>query len=274
MSTTDDEDLLELLTKPLSESELKNYQDLIDSDQFQQMVRAYHTQTTLDALRQVLRRCLEEKRFSFESTFIALSSMWLKRISQLNPQFDEAAMLLWMKSPDLLAQVLLQFGLDGLKEREGEVDNSYPVEMEEMYTSWKAFLPQKITPEVAMTQKLIRETEKVLRVFENIQQQLEGDPKLKVEAIDYLEIWTQLLLQLYLFSVLDEPNLYYLISNNWRLFARSLPVLTSMLVLLRGYEELLMPHNRDKFNGLMQDPEVQRALLQHLQSLSPVQQDP
>lgn len=274
MSTTDDDDLLTLLTKPLSESELKHYQDLIEGEQFQQMVRAYHTQATLDALRQVVRRCLEEKRFSFESTFVAVTSFWLKRLSQMNPQFDEAAMLLWMKTPALLSQMLLQFALDSMQERADEMSQSYPVELEEMYASWKAFLPSKVNPEAPVTQKMLRETEKVLKVFESIYEQLESDPNLRVEAIDHVEIWTQLLLQLYLFGVLDEPKLYYMLFNNWKLFSRELPILLSMLQLLRGYEELLMPHNRDKFNGLMQDPQVQQALLQRLQSLAPAQQDP
>lgn len=267
MNTTNDEDLLELLTKPMSEAELKTYQDLIDGDHFQQMMRAYHTQTTLEAMRQLLRRCFEEQRFSFESVFVSVTSMWLKRLSQMNPQFDDDAILLWMKTPALLAQILLQFALDTLQDKKEQVDKSYPVEMEEMYQIWQRILPQKVGADTAVSYKLLQETQRVLAVFETVQQKLESDPQLKVEAIDYLEIWTQLLLQLYIFAVLDEPELYYLLFKNWHLFSSTLPTLLSLLILLRGYEELLMPQNRDKFNGLMQDPEIQQALFQRLQAL-------
>lgn len=267
MNTTNDEDLLELLTKPMSEAELKTYQDLIDGDHFQQMMRAYHTQTTLEAMRQLLRRCFEEQRFSFESVFVSVTSMWLKRLSQMNPQFDDDAILLWMKTPALLAQILLQFALDTLQDKQEQVDKSYPVEMEEMYQIWQRILPQKVGADTAVSYKLLQETQRVLAVFETVQQKLESDPQLKVEAIDYLEIWTQLLLQLYIFAVLDEPELYYLLFKNWHLFSSTLPTLLSLLILLRGYEELLMPQNRDKFNGLMQDPEIQQALFQRLQAL-------
>ncbi|MBF2053035.1 MAG: hypothetical protein IGS03_06165 [Candidatus Sericytochromatia bacterium] len=274
MSTEQKDEILHFLTKPLSEDELKKYKDFMASENFQYMVRLYHAQTALNSLRQVLHFFLKNEKYAFESIFVAVINLWLQQVHLIEPSFDKTAIESWSRQPVLLSHILSQFALNTLQEHEALLESNYPPELEEMYEEWEEFLPVEAFDPRESDKISLSEVEEVSKILLNLQHELETTPDIKTERADYLEIWTQLLLQLHFFAVEDEAELYFMLIKNWALFSKTLPILVNLMILLQGYEELLLPDNQDKFNNLMQDPEVQQALLQRLQNIIPAKQDP
>jgi len=257
-----EQEMLDLLTRPMSETELSQYQEFMDSDSFQTMVRAYHTQTVLDAARQVVSGFFTQHPLPYEVMLMALTGIWLNNLGKLDKQFDQQMIGVWMRSPAALCQVLLQFAIDALNNKGAEVREDYPPELEELYVAWKQFLPKSQADEFKPSPEMLQQAKIILAALEGFQAKLEQDSSLRLQAEDYLDVWTHVLLQTYIFDRFETANFYFLLSHNWQCFIQTMPTVLRLLLMLRGYEELLLPENRDKLNNLMQDKQVQDVLVQ------------
>jgi len=262
MNKENEQEMLDLLTRPMSETELSQYQEFMDSDGFQTMLRAYHTQAALDAARQVVSGFFTQHPLSYEVMLMALTGIWLDNLGKLDKQFDKQMIGVWMHSPVALCQVLLQFAIDALNDKAAEVREDYPPELEELYVAWKKFLPKPQANELNPSPEMLQQANIVLEAMESFQAKLEQDPDLRLQAEDYLDVWTHVILQTYIFGSFEKAEFYFLLSHNWQCFIQTMPTVLRLLLMLRGYEELLLPENRDKLNNLMQDKQVQDVLVQ------------
>ena len=120
-----------------------------------------------------------------------------------------------------------------------------------MYRLWKAAMP----PAQSLRQSQVRgleQTEQVYQVFYQFQTQLKMQPDIALKPVDYLELWMHLILQLYIFTYLEDGELYYLFSNNALLISAQMSGFIALLQAVEGYEDLLLPENKEQLMSLLQ----------------------
>lgn len=253
-------DLSAILADTLSEEELQEFKDILDSESFHVMVRAYHAQAALETIRFVVLGLIEKENLPVEVMLTALVGMWLELTAKLSGKLNSAKLQeIWSNHPTGLCQLLLQHAVDIMQQAEDELDMSVAPELEEMYADWNSRLPGLLAEENLPEnwQKWASLTQTALRNFHN---ELQSTSGLQIEDIDYYDAWTHMLLQFYLFTYFPQAEFYYLLSTNWHLFAAQHDQLFTLFLMLRGYEELLLPENRDKLLDLMQDPKIMEIL--------------
>jgi len=249
-----------LLDQTMSEEELQSFETIMDSENFQEMVRAYHAVSALNTIRYVVLGLIEKESIPVEIMLSALIAVWIDQTAVLHPKLDLDSMRnTWLSDPESLCKVLLQHAVDSMYEKEHELKQDIAPELIDMYQQWQERLPAFLSagqiPE--RWQELLEETYLALK---NFQVELQNNTRLQLENVDYQNVWTHMLLQFYLFTYFKQPDFYYVLATNWNIFSQRNPLLIELLSMLRGYEELLLPENRDKLVSLLNDPKVQELM--------------
>lgn len=259
MSDLNEAELLELITKPLTAEEMAQYQDVLDSASFQQMVRQYHLDTALNAMREMILGFFEHQ-VSLEAMLIALANVWIDRFREFDKRLDAETEASWRQMPELLIQILLQQVVEVLNENRLALRTDFAPELEELYARWKDITPrsaQPITDEADQQEHIETQIAQAMRVYEFL-----SDFRGRLEKMgfvldgpDYLELWSLVMIQTFLFAQEGQEELYYLIQTNWNLFLERLSDLVTLMLLLKGFEELLLPENRQALENFIASEE-------------------
>lgn len=258
------EDLQDLMTRPLSKAELAEYQQALGSEEFQEMVRRYHADAALSGVRTVVLGYFKHG-ISLEAMVTALANIWLDCFSRIQPRLDAGTEQSWRQMPQLLVQILLQQSLDVMNENREQLKTTYPPEFREMHAEWREHMPaalEPITDEAELSSKLEAQQQQVMVMYETLTDfrlKLE-DSELQLDGSDYLEIWSLVMLQTYIFAQEAQEELYFLIHTNWHLFLARLSEIVTMMVLLRGSEILLLPENRAMLAELIDSGDLDNRL--------------
>lgn len=261
-SELNEEELYQLITQPMSAADLAEYQEVMAADDFDLMVGRYHANAALSSMRAVVLGYFKHG-VSLEMMITALANVWLDNFAGLTPDLDAETVQSWRRMPQLLIQILLQQALDALNSQREEVVTEYPPEYQEMYAEWHAAMPAR---QAAVSDPSLIDTallgEQALALY---QMMAEFDHELRkgglwLEPRDYLELWTQVLLQTYTFGQDGQQEIYFLIQSNWGLFMPRLGEVVTMMMLLKGFESLLLPENRSELEKLIYSPEFEASL--------------
>lgn len=259
-----DEELYDLITRPLSAAELAEYQEVLSGEDFSLMVGRYHADAAISNMRTLVLEFFKHG-VSFEMMITALANVWLDNFDRLMPNLDAETVMSWRQMPQLLVQILLQQALDALNDQRDRLITEYPPEYKEMYQAWSEAIP---APQAAVTDpellaaELERQGQQTLILYQHLSEfavQLQ-QTGFQLEQKDYLELWTQVLLQTYLFAQEGQQELYFLIQINWSLFMERLGQIVTLMTLLRGAEALLLPENRGELEHLLYTTEVGDSL--------------
>ena len=251
LSEQEEADLLKLITQPLSAEQLAEYQNILESGDFEEMVSSYHTHSAITAVRDVVLGCFRQG-ISQNAMLIALVHVWLDCLKQEDESLDDETEASWRQMPQLLIQILLQQALDVMNEYRDELKTDYPPEFAEMYTAWQAQMPAaEAAPSEdadesvrsSYVEQQVAQINGVYKVLHDFRQKLES-AGLQLDGVDYFQIWSRVLLQTYLFGQEGQSELYFILDANWRLFLTRLSEILSMMSLLKGAESLLLPENR------------------------------
>lgn len=266
MAEMDWAELESLMTRPLSEAELAQYSEVLASQDFQDMVRHYHANSALTTIRQVVAAWIQQG-ISLEVMLRGLVHVWLDCLVRIEARIDADTQQSWREMPTLLVQILFLQAVDMLNENRSRLNNKVPPELEEMYAQWAKILP---TPEADPPDgdtELARLNAQVAGLYQDLtllRTRLEATG-LRLEGNDYLEIWTMVVLQAFIFGHVQAPELYYAIEVNWELYLDRLSGITTMMFLLKGYETLLLPENRHQLAELLQTDAFKATLEQYLE---------
>ena len=250
----DEAELQDLLTRPLGPEELAQYQEVLESQDFKDMVRSYHADAALNSIRQVILGCFGYG-ISLEAMIGALANVWLDCLSDIDERLDAETLSRWRQMPQMLVQILLLQAVDTLQEREAELKTEYPVEYAEMYEQWHKQMPpaQALVPTLPEALKQhVENSLKAYHVLNDFRHKMEASD-LQLDGGDYLQAWTRCLLQTFLFSEASQVETFYLIDANWALFLERLTAIVTLMVMLKGSEGLLLPE-------LVVSPEFQRKI--------------
>ncbi|HEY9842219.1 MAG: hypothetical protein ACAI44_26875 [Candidatus Sericytochromatia bacterium] len=253
--------LEDLITRPLSPAELAEYQEVLGSQDFQDMVRHYHMNAALTSVRQVVLG-LFGHGLSLQLMLGVLTNVWLDCLSDLDDRLDTETVDSWRKMPEMLVQVLLLQAADAIKERESELIKEFPAEYPEMYQQWRAQMPAPRSEPITDPEQKQLEIEKTIGIYQvvdDFRRKLEASD-LQLKGSDYLQVWTRCLLQTYLFSNELQAELYFLIDCNWDMFLPRLTAIVTLMVVLKGSEALLLPQNRSELAELVGGPDFQKKL--------------
>ncbi len=241
------EDLPELLVQPMEEAELNQYISALNSPEGQMLIRQYHKSTLLTGAQELGLKILTEQGIFVRELQQACTHMLLKSLEQLNESFDTAFASRWKAMPDLLCRVLLNRAIEFLEKEEEkkDLDEATP-EIESLAREWTEQVPHTEDKSPRPTHQ-----KACLDILENYLNQVQNIVNFKAEPYDYMEVWMHLLLQVYTLGVLRGEEMYAFIAGNWDSFSEHIPYLLETLVLLKGYEELLLPENKDELEALM-----------------------
>lgn len=256
----------QLLTKPMSEAELAQYQSVLGSDAFQDVVRSYHASAALQAIRHlVLEFC--KAGVSLEAMITALANVWIDSMVRVESRMDAESQRNWRSQPQLLVQILFQQAVVAMQENEAQLERGVPPELREQAAEWSKALPEPLGElqegDPALDLQL-KNLEHSYQYLTELRKQLEAS-ELKLEANDYLEVWTQVLLQAFIYGQLKQPELYFTIDTNWDLFLDRLASIVSLMFLLKNEEYLLLPENRLRLAAHVQTPEFNRLVERYLE---------
>lgn len=259
----EDQDWAKLLTQPLSEQQLAEYEGLFSSEAFADMVRQYHADGALKTLREVILNYFKDGAL-LEAMITAIEHVWLDCVSRVEPNFNVSVQENWREQPHLLAQVLLQHAIETISDPNNQVKLEIAPELEEMQKQWQARLPkpiQGLTEESQeMIQTLSEHTLFLCDALTVVRKSIESKG-LQLDHKDYIEIWTMILLQTYLSQHPDMPDFYLLLDTNWNLYLERLSDLIQLMCLMEGMEKFLLPQNHALLEGYMQSQAFQDRLL-------------
>lgn len=255
---SEDKEMLDLLSRPLTEGELAQFQDVLSSDDFQDMIQMYHANAAIEAVRKLILGFFDQG-LELESMIILLGNVWLDCVSEFDSRIDKASLDIWRQLPVVLTQIMVQNALLELVEKreQGTLKEDYAPELEELYEHWSQVTPiLRRTPLPEATQAQQEHLAEILYgVTTDFRKKLTQESGLKLQTGNYLEIWTMLLMQTYLFGYGDEPVLYYLIEANWPAVRGTLANMLDLMSVLKGMESMLLPENRHQLNNMIADGE-------------------
>lgn len=240
------ENVPEILTAPMSEEELQKYIGALNSEEGQALIRDYHKSELLAGAQQTVIELVKQENFHMTELLLACIEIWLNNLNNLHESFDTAFIDRWKAVPDILCRVLLYQASEAFKTQQNQMINDIAPETEELAAFWLTTLPQN--PEADPRPEF---REACLITFETYQQDAQKVEGLKVLAVDYLEVWTHLILQLYTLGILRDDEPYLLLATHWDLFMNRFPDIMEALVLLEGYEDLLLPENKSKLEATL-----------------------
>lgn len=251
MLTEDNDEFVDLLTRPMSESEISQFKDVLASADMKVMMRAYHSEAALNGARGFVLELFQDKNVPPTVMLQALMQICLENIQQLGPEIRTDLTQVWLNLPAVFCESWTQLVLDAMQsQRENLKTNAVP-ELEEMYARWKAAIPSPQDLRQAHVRDLDL-TRQVYQVFYQFQEQLKIQPDIALEEVDYLDIWMHLILQVYIFTYLDGAELYYLFASNAELVSAQILTFVYLLQAVEGYEDLLLPENKKQLMALLQ----------------------
>ncbi|MGV3526834.1 MAG: hypothetical protein ACO1RX_21630 [Candidatus Sericytochromatia bacterium] len=263
MSETDWEDLL---TRPLSEAELKGYMAELKGPEFQQLVHDYHAQAALTASRNAILELLQQS-YPPEVVLVVIAHLWLDSLVRLSPDFSREMVQGWRNMPDTLAQVMLQHAVVVLTEYKDTLVQTETPELEDMFGLWRKALSVPVPALAREAEALQEATQRVYQSCRHFQEKLENGSGLKLVPVDFCSIWCRLLLQLFIFMQSDDhPDFYYLLDQNWSTFLPTLQLLVDMMMVFQGMEHVLLPENRSELLRLLQQPDIAPYFSQYLEA--------
>jgi hypothetical protein len=243
------ENVPEILTAPMSEAELQQYMGALNSEEAQAMIRDYHKSELLAGAQQTVMELVKQQDFHVTEILLASIDIWLNNLNTLHEEsFDNAFVNRWKAVPDILCRVLLYQASEAFKSQQHQMEADVAPETEEMVRDWLRALPNN--PETDPRPEF---REACLIAFETYEQDAKKIENLKVLAVDYMEVWTHILLQIYILGILQESEPYLLLATHWPLFMNRFPDIMEALVLLKGYEELLLPENKDQLAAVLRE---------------------
>lgn len=244
------------LVRPLSQAELQKYQDVLDSESFKDMVHFYHADAAISSIRMVLLKTFKQGA-QLEAVLAAVANVWLDCVARVEPLLNDQTMANWQRLPHLLVQILLQQAVDVLNRPLANIRTDYNPELEELYKEWKAAMPAPITSDEQAVLDVQHEQAKTIYQNLTIFRSKVENSGLELKELDYIEVWSLIVLQIYIFGYLEKPDFYYVLDTNWNLYLKRLGEIISLLVAFTGYESLLLPENRAKLDEFMQTEEYQ-----------------
>lgn len=250
-----DMDWENLLTRPLSEAELKGYMAQLEGAEFQQMLHDYHAELALETSRKLIGAYLEA-HCPPEVLLVVLGHLWLDGLARLESTISAEMIASWRTMPQMLAQVMLQHAVVVLTEYKDQLVQKDAPELAAMCAAWRRAMAGADAAQLAdpVFQERAQRIHQAATAF---QKKLENDLGLKLQPADFISIWNRLFLQLFLLMQGDEePIFYYLLDQNWSTFLTTLPLLVDMMMVLRGMEHLLLPENRAALLEMVQRPEI------------------
>lgn len=236
----------QLFTAPLSEAELQKYMGALNTKESQTLIRDYHRSELLAGAQQTVIALVTQQEFRVTELLLACIDTWLSNLNGLHKSFDNAFVKRWRAAPDVLCRVLLYQAGEALKNQQNQMKDEIAPETEALASYWLRTLPQN--PEADPRPEF---RQACLIAFDTYQQDAKKIADLKVLPVDYLEIWTHLLLQIYTLGILQDDQLYVVMATHWALFMNHFPDMMELLVSLEGYEELLLPENKGKLAAVL-----------------------
>ena len=263
-----EEELLDLITRPLSDEEMAAYQEVLDSGAFQAMMKQYHFQAGLDSARNIALKLGQTEGLKLEELLIGFAGFWLSLVNESVPAFDEQAIEAWLTMPLILADVLTTYSAQALQSYREHLLERYPEEWRELYTQFTRELPE-VAPDfdydVAAFDRAMQVTDYLKGFHEKLLQ-----AGLQLNDSDYFDIWTHIFLQVYLFAYVNNPEFYYLLANNWPKVSPHLRMLLDLMCVLKGSEHLFLPENRQTLVKMLSDPYMQSKLAKRWDSFSDI----
>ncbi len=235
----------EIFVRPLSEQELAQFTTELNSEAGQAFIRSYHKSAMLSAAQELVYTLATAHPVAITDLVMACIDIWLEKLEPMHEAFNKNFAQRWKSIPDILCRTLLQQAVEALNAHRSDLSDFTP-EIEEMARDWVETLPlqQSQSPSTEGRQLC-------LSSFRNFDRQAEAIENLKMRAVDYLENWTHLLLQIYSLGVLRNADVYSLLASNWEYFLPRLPNILEALTLLEGYEHLLLPENKEQLTALL-----------------------
>lgn len=259
MPEQDSENLEDILRLALGEDDLSTYEEVLSSADFQLVIRAYHAQVVLQSIRDVVLGLIDRDQLPLEVMLKALVAVWLDKTSHLSPELNQHMSVAWIDNPLAFCQVLFQHAVDVMSDHRDELKLDLGPEIQDMYETWTGILPEVECDPGQMPEDWDLLSDQTCTVLLGFDERLR-QKGLQIEEVDYHDAWTHVLLQLYIFAYMEVPDFYYVLVNNWGYFAQQMPMFLKLFLMLRGYEELLMPENRNKLLSLLNDPKVQEIM--------------
>lgn len=251
MPAENDNDLLDLLTRPMSTSEFNQFKDVFASTDMKAMMRAYHAASALNGARGFVLELFQTKQIPPTVMLQAIMQICLENIQQLGPEINADLTKTWLGLPAVFCESWAQLVLDAMQSQRENLNAETAPELEDMYALWKAAIPPAQDLRQVNVQNL-EMTRQVHQVFYQYQENLKLQADLALEDIDYLDMWMHLILQVYIFTYLDGAELYYLFAGNADLVSAQILTFIYLLQAVEGYEDLLLPENKDKLMALLQ----------------------
>lgn len=249
---TQEDEWVELLTKPMSESELAYYQDVVSDKQFKTMIRAYHSQAAMETAQKLILKFFEEKQTAPEVILFALVATWLDNTCKINPEvFNEEFRNAWLPLPNIFCQALLQHAVGVFNQHRGGLNSEYAPELEEYYQRWQALRPALLDEVEQNEEHFLEQAQEICGRLLYLQTYLLQECKFSMELMDFHNLWTQLLVQNYIFTYFTRVDLYYLMAANWRHMALEITDFLELLQAVRGFEELMDPEKSEQLNALL-----------------------
>lgn len=253
----------QLLTQPLNEQQLAEYESLFSSQGFADMVRQYHTDGALKTLREIILNYFKDGAL-LEAMITAIENVWLDCVGRVEPNLSISVQENWRDQPHLLSQVLLQHAIETISDRKNNINLDIAPELEEMQKQWQARLPKPIQGLSSESQEMIETlSEHTVFLYDaltTVRKSIESKG-LKLDDKDYVEVWTMILLQTYLSNHPEMPDFYLLLDSNWNLYLERLSDLIQLMCLMEGLEKFLLPQNHSLLESYMQGQEFQDKLL-------------
>lgn len=243
---TVNENVRNILTAPMSEAELQKYTEALSSEAGQTIIRDYHKSELLAGAQQTVMALVKQQDFHVTELLLACIDMWLNNLRPLHDSFDNAFVNRWKAVPDILCRVLLYQASEAFKSQQQDMEAEVTPETEEMASDWLQALPNNPEADPRLEFK-----DACLIAFETYEQDAKKIEGLKVLPVDYLEIWTYLVLQIYILGILRDDEPYLLLATHWNLFMNRFPDMMETLVLLEGYEALLLPENKSELTAVL-----------------------
>ncbi len=251
MQAEDEEEIIEMLTKPMTESEMSEFHEVLASSDMKAMIRAYHSDTALGAVRGLVLELFQDKSVPPPVMLQAIMRLCLENIQQLGPEIKADLADVWLDLPAVFCESWTQLVLDAMQNQRENLKAPPTPELEEMYSLWKRAIP--LAQDLRQTNvRNLDLTEQVYQVFYQFQEHLKIQPDSALEEVDYLDIWMHLILQIYIFTYLDGAELYYLFANNAGLVSAQILPFVYLLQAVEGYEDLLLPENKAELLELLQ----------------------
>ncbi len=251
--TQTDVDIQTLVKKAVSKDLLDKYKSALDSGQLQSIMRDYHKSQVEKGSLEIVEGLADSGKFTASEILLATVQVWLMTLSELHDAFDSSFVKIWEKMPDMLCRILIGQATQALQAQLNALNFNVTPEME----ADSARLMKLLRGANRKKEARQEHVDAALISFSEYQSELKATEGLALLPADYLEVWTRLLFQVYIFSYLSDADVYHALASNWEIFMDHFPDVLEMMVVLRGYEELMLPENAGRLQELIQNtPEL------------------